>query len=428
MKNEFGYIDKKPFKIIYGDYQTFSIITIDNGTIEFKFRESGKFSNLNLESIYAVDNKFNAITAFDINTINTWFTGISTNTVKFNKYFIESNRLNNNDKINHFTMKTKIRELIYYNNSIGNIFINNSIKTEYKFKKDRLDYIKVNAKRLKEEKIGEILIAGENKVKIFLKKEYMYSQNHSKKEKNFKENIYFILRFQKGVLFNEVYKLIKLLDSVVYLMTFLKRRYESIFIKNFKGNTYSFIDKKIQFEKKEIINNSFLICEILESKEAFIKLFNNIYSIYEESKNALFPFLEYDIKQSSVEIDFLEHFKVLEYIKAKENFKKGKGKNPTFLLEILKENKLLKEEYFGNQEESEIEEEIRSLRNHYSHEGYYIDDMKLPIPTDKPKRYKIVDYKWLDNVLKYIKISAYLELYKLCELTIDLEKIKSRLN
>ena len=83
----------------------------------------------------------------------------------------------------------------------------------------------------------------------------------------------------------------------------------------------------------------------------------------------------------------------------------------------------MKEHFFGSQDESEIEEEIRSLRNYYSHTGYYIDNLQLPIPTDHPKRYKTIDTKWLYDVLKFVKVSAYIEIYKLCGLSIDWNKI-----
>ena len=33
-----------------------------------------------------------------------------------------------------------------------------------------------------------------------------------------------------------------------------------------------------------------------------------------DSKNALFPFWEFDIKQTSLEIKFLEYYKILEYL------------------------------------------------------------------------------------------------------------------
>ena len=104
---------------------------------------------------------------------------------------------------------------------------------------------------------------------------------------------------------------------------------------------------------------------------------------------------------------------------------KSKGKNPTFLIKILKEYKELKEHFFKKQKDEEIEEEIRSLRNYYSHEGYYVE--KLPIPTDNAKRYKELDYQWIYNVSKFVKIVAYLELYKLCDIDVKSKDIMYKL-
>lgn len=62
-------------------------------------------------------------------------------------------------------------------------------------------------------------------------------------------------------------------------------------------------------------------------------------------------------------------------------------------------------------------EEIRALRNYYSHKGYYVH--KLPIPTDKPRRYKIIETDWLYNVLNFIKVASYMEIYKICDIRIN---------
>ena len=53
----------------------------------------------------------------------------------------------------------------------------------------------------------------------------------------------------------------------------------------------------------------------------------------------------------------------------------------------------------------------------YFYKGYYVH--KLPIPTDKPRRYKNIEPDWLYNVLNFIKIASYLEIYKFCGLKID---------
>ena len=145
----------------------------------------------------------------------------------------------------------------------------------------------------------------------------------------------------------------------------------------------------------------------------FINLLRNMIQMYDKAKNAIFPFIEYDIKPF-FEIKFLEYYKTLEYIKAKESEKINESKNKKFLLDILTKDEKLKDKFFGNQEPTEIEEEIRGLRNYYTHTGYYIDDDQIPIPTNDSKRYKKVDDEWLDKVLEYIITVTEIELYNLC--------------
>ena len=135
--------------------------------------------------------------------------------------------------------------------------------------------------------------------------------------------------------------------------------------------------------------------------------------MYDKAKNAIFPFIKYDIKPF-FEIKFLEYYKTLEYIKFKEKEKLNENKDKQFLLGILTKDEKLKDKFFGNQEPGEIEEEIRGLRNYYTHIGYYIDNDEIPIPTNNPKRYKKVDDKWLYKVLKYIITVTEMELYNLC--------------
>ena len=133
--------------------------------------------------------------------------------------------------------------------------------------------------------------------------------------------------------------------------------------------------------------------------------------MYDEENNVIRAFIEFNIP-SILEIKFLEYYKALEYIKSKEKLNKKKDK--PFLLSILKKYDALRKKYFGDQEEEKIEEEIRSLRNYYTHTGYYIEEDKLPIPNYKPKRYKKVNIKWLYNVLYYIIDATESELLNLC--------------
>ena len=428
MQNEFGYIDDKPFKKCNTKKQSFSIISSDEDGLEFKINDISRFSFFDTEkkikAIYAVDSKLTAITALRINPISYNFSAISSSVLKSDLFFLKQGTLENDEDIRHFTTQTKIREFDYYNDSIRRIFINNSIDSKYKLTGNSLKYIKISGRTTKNEKIGELNTNDGNTIEIFLCKDFIYNHQYKGNEKIVIENnSHLILKLKKGILFDEAYKYILLLDSVIYLMTFLKRRHKRLMIKDFMKNKYLCRDMRVDFEERKVNDRNYLICDRKDSKDTFMNLFHNLYSINDDSKNALFPFLEFDTKQSSLEIKFLEYYKALDYIKLKENLMKGKGRNPNFLTEVLKENKSLKEKFFGTQDEKDIEEEIRSLRNYYSHTGYYIDNMQLPIPTDKPKRYKLINSKWLYDVLDFVKVSAYIEIYKLCGIAVDWNSI-----
>lgn len=225
--------------------------------------------------------------------------------------------------------------------------------------------------------------------------------------------MYILLYLLKsGIVFEEAEKYMLLLDSIMYLLSGNISRYTNIIFEDFEKNSYIYNDKKENIQSR--VRSKFL--NIIEEKELnmiFINLLRNMIQMYDKAKNAIFPFIKYDIKPF-FEIKFLEYYKTLEYIKAKESKKINESKNKKFLLDILTKDEKLKYEFFGNQEPGKIEEEIRGLRNYYTHTGYYIDNDEIPIPTNKPTRYKKVDDKWLYKVLKYIITVTEMELYNLC--------------
>lgn len=425
MNNEFAYIDDKPFKTCYKSKQIFSTISTDDNGIEFKIDGTKKFSLFDIKDIpneiYAIDSKLTAITAFRIILESSNLSSISSSILKSDLYFIKQGRIDEDEKIKHFSSKTKIQKIEYYNDSIRRMFRNDCYEEITKYDNRVFKSVKIIANKKQEELLGKV-VTNQNVIGIFLKKDFSYNHQYSGCERIvFKDNSHIILKFKKGIEFDEAYKYILILDSVIYLMTLLDRRHKKIYLNDFSKNKYLCRDMKIDSEERKVRDRNFLVCNRNDCKRNFMSLFENIYKMESEDKNALFPFLEYDIKESSLEIKFLEYYKALEYIKYKENQKQGKGKNKLFLLEILKENSTLKERFFGKQDNNEIEEEIRALRNFYSHTGYYID--KLPIPTDNPKRYKDIDTKWLYDVLSFIKITAYIEIYKICGIDIEWSKI-----
>lgn len=406
MKNEFGYIDDRPFKECNTDKQIFSTITIDDEGLEFKINGVSKFGLFDYEEmpevIYAVDNKLTAITALRINITNSNFSAISSSIIKSDLYFIKQGFLKENEQINHFKMQTKIRELCYYNNSIRRIFFNDSIESKYKLKDNSLQYIKINGKKKKEEKIGELTTNNGNIIQIFLNKDFIYRHQYSGcEERIIKDNSHIVLKFKNGIVFDEAYKYVLLLDSVIYLMTFLKRRHKNLLIRDFKKNSYLCRDMKIDVEDRKVKDRNFLICDKKNSKEIFINLLSNIYIMNNESKNAIFPFLEFDAKQSSLEIQFLEYYKALEYIRFKENERKGKGKNQDINVNEMGNYREIKKQL--KQKEQKLEKannQTKQIDNSSKDINTILDNLK---PTLMNKNNMVISSEDVQKVKNYTK-------------------------
>lgn len=201
-------------------------------------------------------------------------------------------------------------------------------------------------------------------------------------------------------------------------MTLTYKSHNKIELKDFRNNKFQFIYKKYNDSTKNQNQSLFTIC----SQKEFLNLFQKLLDIEQDSPNALFPFLEYN-RNNSLEINFLEYYKVLEFLNLKTQEIKNKGKNNNFLEKVFNENKELIKSIF-NINDSEIKtftQTIQSLRNYYSHEGYYLKE--LPVPTKKPKKYIPIDITWLNNVYILIKKLSYIEIYKYCNCEISKKDI-----
>lgn len=71
--------------------------------------------------------------------------------------------------------------------------------------------------------------------------------------------------------------------------------------------------------------------------------------------------------------------------------------------------------------------ELNSLRNHFVHEGYYFPDNRFAVKNRKKEiiYYKDMDYIWLLDVVKKLRLCAYIALYKEV-LNIDIDESKLR--
>lgn len=221
MENEFGYIDDKPFSECCTDKQIIATITTDKDGIEFKVIGNNKYSIFNLEKsipeIYAIDSKLRPITAYRTTIMNSRLTAISSSTLRSDLYFYKQELPTQNAGIKHFTNQTKINKIEYYNDSIARVFENETFKENLTYRKNKVKSIKIIANKRKEQKIGEINI-DDNNITIYLKHDFGYLHNHKKCEQiTITNNSYIILKFQKGIFFDEAYEYILLLDSALYL-------------------------------------------------------------------------------------------------------------------------------------------------------------------------------------------------------------------
>lgn len=426
MKNDFGYIFNKPFTKITELEEKQAVFNLSDDKLEVKVKGVDLFNTFNRitkfgtliekETYYAIDNNWEPITLYNCSILNSNFNAISHSTLKCGMYVIGKNQ---KETIKHFTDDTKIRKMIYYHDELINIFGNRSVLEKEEFDK-RMKALKVshNAKKVKPIRLCVIKLDNYS-ISITLNETFSFQTDYNKYEYMMTPKTYISLSFSKGVNFEEVYKIRHRLDSVIHLMTYSKNRNKVLDLICYTKLSYRFNDLTIQNSDKKSIS---ILNDRKDKIDNFAKLFNTMINIDEDESNSFFPFLNYDRTSTSLEIQFLEYYRVLEFMNILSQKKKKKGKNNTFLLPLIKKYSVLKNRYFPNDKEEIIEEEIRNLRNHYSHYGYYIKELRIPTDTKEPLKYlKTITYQWIYDVMMFIKTLAYLELYSISNITV-LEK------
>lgn len=197
MKNEWGYIDNKPFKEYNSEKQRYTIINIDDEGIEFKTMSQGKdfnkLKNNELNEIYAVDSDSNGITALGFKEMKYNWGYIKSITLRYNSYLKEYKKRKR--EIKHFTTQTKIKEIEYYSDSIREVFKKRDLLRVQR-EKDALE-IKITESQKKE--IAKIKCGRENEVRIFLKADTDTVESFGFNEEKYiiQSNIHLILSFKK---------------------------------------------------------------------------------------------------------------------------------------------------------------------------------------------------------------------------------------
>lgn len=423
MYNEFIYLDLVPYKEIDEEEQKSAIVNKKDNKLEIKVKDVEKFNTLNIYSktygkliktktFYGTTSRNQPITFYRCTINNTTFNSIPYSIITSQMYII-GNEVK--DQIVHFTDKTKIRKIRYYNENIRHIFPNNAVTIIQDKKK-----VKVEAKKKKAINLAHINF-DDNTMIIKLVNYYKYKSIDDCLE--IKPFSFFEIYFKKSIHLNDTLKISQLIDSVIHLFLLTRDKSGELKLYDTKGMSYQFFN--LLYNDKANKQPMFYLDKIENNITNFEKLMNLLISINDENSNSFFPFINYDRNVKSVEIEFLEYYRVLEYTNTESRKKQGMDKNPTFLLDLLKKYKFVKERYFDSQSNKKIELEIRSLRNYYSHNGYYITE--LPVPTYNPKYYKKIDTQWLYDVECFIKTIAYLEVYKLANINADEKYIMSHI-
>lgn len=415
MNNEFGYVDLAPFKEINTEEQKSAIINKKEDRLELKIMDVDKFNTFNMLSnefgkiietkeFYGINSTYHPITLYrcSINCSN--FSAIPHSVVSSKMYVIGNNP---SSPIIHFTDKTKIKKFNYYNDNIKYIFPSNSMTI-----KKMKDKINIEAKKEKPKTISSTIYE-DNKIIVKLISSYKHSGGFY--NLNIQPTAYFEITFQKSVNLDMILKISNRLDCIIHLFLLTSGRSKQLTIYDTKKNSYEFYN--MENNDKEEKQPIFYLDKREKNITNFDKLFNLLINITNDNSNCFFPFLNFDRKITSAEIQFLEYYRVLEYTDTEMRKKRNKGKNSTFLLGFLKKYPNIKKIYFNDQDDTIIEKEIRSLRNYYSHSGYYIKE--LPVPTEEPKYYKKIDVQWLYDVKNFIKVLSYLEIYSLAGINVD---------
>ena len=415
MNNEFGYLDIKTFDEINEQEQKLVIVNKKDDELELKVKDIEKFGTFNFygnefgklietKIFYGVNSTYHPLTLYRCNITSSSLNVIPYSIITSQMYIIGNEA---QSPISHFTDKTKVKKIKYYNDNIKYIFPSSSMII-----KRKENEMNIEAKKEKEKIISRIDY-DDNKIIIKLVNSYRHSGNIY--NINIKPMSYFEILFKKSVDLDMVLKISSRIDSIIHLFLFSNGRNKELTLYDTKKNSYEYYNLK--HNDKEEKQPTFYLDKRENNIFNFNKLFELFVNIDNTNSNSFFPFLNYDRNINSIEIQFLEYYRTLEYTNMELQKKKGKGKNKQFLLQLLKKYPIVKNRYFNNIQNDIIEKEIRSLRNYYSHNGYYLTE--LPVPTENPIYTKKIDIQWLYDVKMFIKTIAYLEIYALAGITID---------
>lgn len=420
LNNELGYIDKEPFKKIEVEKQDMIVLNEKDDYIEIKVNGIDKYDSFEMfasgpgklvesKLYYGINSKYYPITFFNANIKTTSYSSISSTTIISKMYAIGREAL---EPIKHITPETKLKKFDYYNDKLIYYYSDNQISIKRKGIKEE---IAIKAKTNKPKKLFSLKYSSNNEISVYL----IHSFNPSGNIYDFsiKPSTYLQIRFKKSVSIDDILRISARIDSTLHMCILNKNKSYIATIYDYSKRTYNFYNYKQKKYSSEKIP-TFNICkDKKELKTIFQKILSLFLNIDFENSNTYLPFINFNKEIGYYEMEFLQYYKVLEVIDYEKQKAKGKGKDKCFLKKYLKKYPKLKDYFFKGIDINTLESEIRSLRNYYSHDGFYVEN--LPISTDNPKRFKKITVQWLYDVKRLIKIIAYNEIYDKAAITID---------
>jgi len=420
MYNELGYIDKVPFKQIETNKQDMIILNSKEDSLEIKVNGVEKYDAFEmfisgpgklLESklYYGINSKYCPITFFNANIKTTSYSSISSTMITSKIYAIGREAV---EPIKHITPKTKIKKFDYYNDKLIYYYSDNPISIK---RKGIREEITINAKTIRPRKLFTLKYKGDNEVTIYLI--HSFKPNGNIYDFSIKPNTYLQIRFKKSVSIDDILRISARIDSTLHMCILNKNRNYVVTVYDYSKRSYNFYN----YKQKKYVTEKTPTFNICKDKKELNLIFQNLLSLFInidfENSNSYLPFINFNKDVSSHEIEFLQYYKVLEVIDYEKQKQKGKGKDKCFLKKYLIKYEKLKDYFFKGIDVETLANEIRSLRNYYSHDGFYVE--KLPVPTDRPKYFKTIEVQWLYDVRRLVKIIAYNEIYDKASVTID---------
>lgn len=183
-----------------------------------------------------------------------------------------------------------------------------------------------------------------------------------------------------------------------------------VFVHTNQGLDLEYVDTKI-IDNESNDNKCYYPVE-LDILEFFQLIYKKIDYKSTEKKN---EYILLDFKKlPSLEDEFLFYFRYLNLHIGSILEKKGEKHGIYEIAKYFVDNYGCVFQRQGIALEENLSNEIKSLRNHYVHEGYYLPDNKFAVTGNSKKRLydKEMDYCWLWDLVNALKLGAFLMFYK----------------